>query len=99
MNKLAGRVAGMLTLDIDTGVASEEKVQIHGKTGIVVGRFDANGTYEGKPFESTERCTSVWIVRDELAAAGGTGHPPSKMRAVVRPVHAALRPPCPGRPS
>src|SRR6185436_13237694 len=46
MNKLAGRVAGMLTLDIDTGVASEEKVQIHGKTGIVVGRFDANGTYE-----------------------------------------------------
>lgn len=53
------------TLDIVSGVGSEERVQIHGKTGIVVGRFDAKGTFAGKPFDSTERYTSVWVVRDD----------------------------------
>ena len=63
------------TLDIVSGVGSEETVQIHGKTGIVVGRFDAKGTYAGKPFDSTERYTSVWIMREgrwQLLAEQGT---------------------------
>ena len=63
------------TLDIVSGTGSDEKVQIHGKTGIVVGRFDAKGTFAGKSFDSTERYTSVWIVRDDrwqLLAEQGT---------------------------
>jgi hypothetical protein len=63
------------TLDIVSAVGSEEKVQIHGKTGIVIGRFDARGTYAGKPFDSAERYTSVWVARDgrwQLLAEQGT---------------------------
>jgi len=63
------------TLDIVTGAGSDEKVQIHGKTGIVVGRFDAQGTFAGKPFDATERYTSVWVIRDDrwqLVAEQGT---------------------------
>jgi ketosteroid isomerase-like protein len=63
------------TLDIVSAVGSEEKVQIHTKTGIIVGRFDAKGTYAGKPFDSTERYTSVWVARDgrwQLLAEQGT---------------------------
>ena len=63
------------TLDIESGVGSEEKVQIHGKVGIVVGRFDAKGTFAGKPFDAVERYTSVWVVRDDrwqLVAEQGT---------------------------
>lgn len=63
------------TLDIVSAVGSEERVQIHGKMGIVTGRFDATGTYADKQFDSTERYTSVWIVRDDrwqLVAEQGT---------------------------
>jgi ketosteroid isomerase-like protein len=63
------------TLDIASGTGGDEKVQIHGRTGIVVGRFAAQGTYAGKPFDSTERYTSVWVVRDDrwqLVAEQGT---------------------------
>jgi ketosteroid isomerase-like protein len=63
------------TLDIESGVGSEEKVQIHGKTGVVVGRFDAKGMCAGKPFVAAERYTSVWVVRDDrwqLVAEQGT---------------------------
>jgi len=63
------------TLDIVSAAGSEETVQIHGKTGIVIGRFDATGSYASKPFDSTERYTSVWVVRDDrwqLVAEQGT---------------------------
>jgi len=63
------------TLDMVSAVGSEEKVQIHSKTGIVIGRFDAKGTYAGKHFDSTERYTSVWVARDgrwQLLAEQGT---------------------------
>ena len=63
------------TLDIVSGVGSEESVQIHGRVGIVVGRFDAKGTYADKPFDSTERYTSVWVVREgrwQIVAEQGT---------------------------
>jgi len=66
------------TLDIASGAGSEETVQIHGRTGIVIGRFDAKGTYAGKSFDSTERYTSVWVVRDgrwKLVAEQGTLEP------------------------
>lgn len=63
------------TLDIAGAAGSEETVQIHGRTGIVIGRFDAKGTYAGKSFDSTERYTSVWVARDgrwQLVAEQGT---------------------------
>jgi ketosteroid isomerase-like protein len=63
------------TIDIVSGAGSEESVQIHGSVGIVVGRFDAKGSYAGKPFDSAERYTSVWVVRDgrwQLVAEQGT---------------------------
>lgn len=63
------------TLDIASGAGGDEKVQVHGRTGIVTGRFDAKGTSAGEPFDSTERYTSVWVVRDErwqLVAEQGT---------------------------
>jgi ketosteroid isomerase-like protein len=62
-------------LDIESGTGADEQIQIHGKTGIVTGRFDARGKYAGKPFEASERYTSVWIIRDDrwqLLAEQGT---------------------------
>jgi ketosteroid isomerase-like protein len=52
-------------LAIETGKGSDERIQIHGKIGIVTGRFDATGNHEGKPFEARERYTSVWRIRQD----------------------------------
>lgn len=63
------------TLDIVSGEGADEKVQIHAKTGIVVGQFNAKGTYAGKVFDARERYTSIWVVRDDrwqLVAEQGT---------------------------
>jgi len=62
-------------LDVESGKGADERIQVQGKTGIVTGRFDANGKYAGAPFAATERYTSVWIVRDDrwqLLAEQGT---------------------------
>jgi len=62
-------------LVIESGNGSEERVQVHGRIGIVTGQFDATGTYEGKPFDARERYTSVWQVRGdrwELLSEQGT---------------------------
>lgn len=62
-------------LDVESGVGADERIQVQGKAGIVTGRFDAKGSFAGRPFETTERYTSVWIIRDDrwqLLAEQGT---------------------------
>ena len=51
-------------LDITTCRGSDETIRLHGKMGIVAGRFEAKGMYEGLPFDAVKRYTSVWVIRD-----------------------------------
>jgi ketosteroid isomerase-like protein len=62
-------------LDITTGRGSDETIRLHGKMGIVAGRFEAKGMYEGLPFDAVKRYTSVWVIRDgrwQILAEHGT---------------------------
>ncbi len=54
---------GSGTLDIEGDVGSDEQIHIYGNTGIVSSRFDATGKRNGQSFNSTERHTSVWLIR------------------------------------
>lgn len=68
------------TLRIETATGSDEQVRLYGETGIVTGRFEAQGTFKQQPFHAIERYTSVWVLRDgrwQLVAEQGTLLPKS----------------------
>lgn len=49
------------TLVHSSMVLIEPRVKIYGQTAVVTGRAESAGTYAGKPFQSTERATDVFV--------------------------------------
>jgi ketosteroid isomerase-like protein len=43
---------------------SEPRVRLYGNTAVVTTKVELSGTFQGKPFEVTERQTDVWYWKD-----------------------------------
>jgi ketosteroid isomerase-like protein len=43
---------------------SEPRVRLYGNTALVTTEVKTSGTFQGKPFDVTERQTDVWLWKD-----------------------------------
>ena len=57
-----GIKAGYLTRK--TFEISEPRVRLYGNTALVTTKVKTSGTFQGKPFDVTERQTDVWLWKD-----------------------------------
>ncbi len=52
---------GDSTVHVQTSEMTDLKVRMHGNTAIVTGAYHEKGTSKGKPYESRDRLTDVWM--------------------------------------
>jgi len=48
-------------LHVEISEMAEVKVRMHGNVAVVTGAYHEKGTSKGKPYESRDRATDVWI--------------------------------------
>lgn len=52
---------GDTTLHVEISEMTDLKVRMHGNIAVVTGAYHEKGTSKGKPYESHDRLTDVWI--------------------------------------
>ena len=52
---------GDSTVHVQTSEMTDLRVRMHGNTAIVTGGYYEKGTSKGKPYESRDRLTDVWM--------------------------------------
>jgi len=52
---------GDSTVHVQTSEMTDLKVRMHGNTAVVTGGYYEKGTSKGKPYESRDRLTDVWM--------------------------------------
>jgi ketosteroid isomerase-like protein len=58
-------------LHVEISDMVEVKVRMHGSVAVVTGAYHEKGTSKGKPYESRDRATDVWM---RNANGGGASH-------------------------
>jgi ketosteroid isomerase-like protein len=53
--------SGDTTVRVETSEMTDLKVRMHGNVAIVTGAYHEKGMTKGKPYESRDRLTDVWI--------------------------------------